>query len=62
MMSGELDVVHDIGTGVCGHVLFHHLFGKSVDASGQVGESGCIHDRFHELVVRNGVMFTAFYF
>jgi len=60
--SGELGIVHDVGTGVSGHVLFHHLFGKPSDAGGQAGKGGGIHDRLHELVVRHDISSAFFIF
>ena len=37
----------------CCEVLFNHLFRNPADPGGKAGESGRIHDRFHQLVVRH---------
>ena len=58
----ELDVVHDIGTGVFGQVFFYDLAANPTNPRDKACDSCGVEKRFHELVVRHGGVYIGFSF
>ena len=56
----ELNVVHDIGTGVFGQVFFDDLAPNPANPSDKAGDGCSVEERLHELVVRHGGVYLGF--